>query len=316
VEDDPQLSPIVKRLLQNENTDIIVAGSVKAALEVMKNIDIQMLIADYFLPDGLGTDVIKVAKEANPTTPTIVLSGGGNEIKMPSLEVGANLFISKPFNGREFKASVANLLSLFDAYSDLEDARDIITALNRAVEAKDSYTEGHSRRVAQYSTMLYDAIGYEDYDQRQALYLGCLLHDIGKIGVPDGILKSEKHPLDPEEYEKIKEHPAAGWSICKDLKKLQNSLSVIRNHHEKLDGSGYPDKLVNGKIPEVVQISTIADIFDALTSRRAYRPDNDLRKAFEILDKEVLQGKLNKYFTELFKQIIAEFFEKEKRLPS
>jgi putative two-component system response regulator len=306
----------VKRQLENDNTDVIIAPSVKAALEIIKNIDIHMLIADYFLPDGLGTDIIKIVKENNPTTPTIVLSGGGNEIKMPSLEVGANLFISKPFNGREFKASVNNLLNLFDAYSDLEDARDIITALNRAVEAKDSYTEGHSRRVAEYSTMLYDAIGYEDYDQRQALYLGCLLHDIGKIGVPDDILKSEKHPLEPQEYEKIKQHPADGWSICKDLKKLQNSLLVIRNHHEKLDGSGYPDKLLDSKIPEVVQISTIADIFDALTSKRAYRPDNDLKRAFDILDKEVIQGKINKYFTELFKKTILEKFNKDKKLPS
>jgi len=224
---------------------------------------------------------------------------------LSALKKGVNMFLNKPFNGQELLAIVNNLLALLDAYESLEQAQTIITALTKAVETRDTYTEGHSRRVADYSLMLYDEVGFGNFEERANLEVGCLLHDIGKLGTPDSILKSG-NLLTPEERKEVEKHPMIGYEICKDLKNLQNTLPLIKSHHEKLDGRGYPDQLKKDEIPLIVQMVSIADIYDALTSKRSYRTENSNEKAFEIMDKMVEKGELNKYFYDMFKYLIKQ----------
>lgn len=298
VDDDDQVIKVISKILENDNIDITSVKSVKEALEILKFLPIDLLIVDYYLTNGKGFDVVKVVKEENSTIPVIMVSGAGKTLKIYSLEAGVNIYLEKPFNGRELRQITLNLLSLAETQRDLENANAMISALSQAVEIRDEYTQGHSHRVQQYSILMYDTIGFDNEEEREALKEGCLLHDIGKIGIPDYILKS-KNKLNDEEYNLIKQHPMKGYEICKDLKRLQKALPIIKHHHEKLDGSGYPDGLTENEIPEIVQIVTIADIFDALTSQRSYRTKILTDEAFDLMKKEVKQNKLNKYFFDI-----------------
>ncbi len=309
VDDDEQVIDILKRILKSsENIDIITCNNLSKAKQILETIDVHLLVIDYNLPDGNGIDFVEsIRAEVNGTKylPVIMLSGEGNTVKLSALKKGVNMFLNKPFNGQELLAIVNNLLALLDAYESLEQAQTIITALTKAVETRDSYTEGHSRRVADYSLMLYDEVGFGNFEERASLEIGCLLHDIGKLGTPDSILKSS-NPLTPEERKEVEKHPMIGYEICKDLKNLQNTLPLIKSHHEKLDGLGYPDQLKKDEIPILVQMVSIADIYDALTSKRSYRTENSNEKAFEIMDKMVEKGELNKYLYDMFKILIQQ----------
>jgi putative two-component system response regulator len=299
VDDDPQIIRVISKILKEDKVDVVSAANVKEAISIFENMEIDLVIIDYILTNGSGIDVIKHVRKQKPTLPIIMISGAGSTIRIPSLEHGANLYLDKPFNGKELRAIVLNMISLAEAHQSLNSANDMIVALSRAIESRDSYTEGHSQRVSVYALTLYDAAGYSEHEERAILATGCLLHDIGKIGVPDNILKSSER-LTSEQYEKIKIHPEEGYRICKDLIRIQTALPIIRHHHEKLDGSGYPESLQEKDIPEIVQMVTIADIYDALTSDRAYRTQNNPKEAFEIMKKEVEKGFLNKYYLELF----------------
>lgn len=306
VDDDKQILNIIEQLLTSNENDIIKVETLKKAekLYFEENLDSSLLLLDYNFPEANSLEFAEKVRRAHQGLPIILFTGADPYgVKLESLESGVNFFIQKPFKGKEFKAIVDNLLALSDTYKSLEDANTVISALSRAIETRDTYTEGHTSRVAQYGLMLYDEIGFDDIHEKKAILVGCLLHDIGKIGVPDTILKSSNR-LTPEEYEIVKKHPETGYNICKDIKNLENSLMIIRNHHEKLDGTGYPDGLKGDEIPDIVQIVTIADIFDALTSRRAYRDEHGKEKAFEVLREEYKAGHTNKFFTELFIQMM------------
>jgi len=227
------------------------------------------------------------------------------QIKLNSLKAGANMYISKPF-GIEIKMVVNNLLNLMEVRDELENASDMIHALSMAVEKRDTYTQGHHFRVTAYSLAIYDEVyGDSNPGERKALRVGCMLHDIGKIGVPDTILKSS-NTLTKKERKEVEKHSEYGFEICKDLKTLKPALPIIRHHHEKMDGSGYPDKLKGSEISNIVAIATIADIFDALTSKRSYRRKNTPKEAIQILKKEVSQGKLHSFFVDTFEKIVQE----------
>ena len=155
-------------------------------------------------------------------------------------------------------------------YTDeLDSAESVIVSLALTIEARDSTTEGHCQRLAQYAFALGQALGLND-DDLSALARGGYLHDVGKIGIPDGVLL-KPGPLTPDEYELIKQHPIVGERLCGELRSLRNVRPIVRHHHERLDGSGYPDGLSGDAIPLLAQITSIVDVFDALTTERPYR---------------------------------------------
>jgi putative two-component system response regulator len=169
-----------------------------------------------------------------------------------------------------------------------EDSESILHTLSRAIEAKDPHTLGHADRVSQYAVELGRCLGVNNADLN-TLHKGGLLHDIGKIAIPDAILLKPGKYTD-EEFTTMKQHPVLGCEICQKLRSVQDALPIIRHHHERLDGSGYPDGLKGNAVSPLVRIVTIVDIYDALRSRRTYKEAFSLDTSFKIMWEEAEKG--------------------------
>ncbi|MDI9636748.1 HD domain-containing protein [Kamptonema cortianum] len=194
---------------------------------------------------------------------------------------------------------------LSSALTELEDnLENVVRSLVKAVEAKDPYTAGHSERVMRYSVMLGQAIGLGPYEMR-ILELGTLVHDIGKIGIPDEIL-TKPGRLTDDEFELIKKHPEFGENIIGNIDLFKTCLPIVRWHHERLNGTGYPDQLSGDEIPLLVRISSIADMFDAMTSTRAYRSGMPKERVLEIMQECVEKGELDAHLFAIFCHVVQE----------
>lgn len=179
---------------------------------------------------------------------------------------------------------------LTETYEQLEaNLEAMVRSLVKAIEAKDPYTAGHTERVMRYALKLADEIGLAEAD-RITLRMGTLLHDIGKIGIPDHIL-TKPSGLTNEEYEVIKRHPVIGANVIQDIPHFKDCVPIVRWHHEQLNGRGYPDGLSGDEIPLLVRIATIADMYDAMTSTRAYRHAMTAQQALDELRKDVMRGR-------------------------
>ena len=195
-------------------------------------------------------------------------------------------------NRMELLARAKSLTRVKRLNNSLTTIENVLISLAKAVEAKDAYTQGHILRVANLAVALGRRMGLPEAEI-EALRIGGILHDIGKIGVAADIL-NKPGPLDDEEWEVMKGHPDAGYEICLPLAdSLGEALHIIRHHHEKIDGSGYPDRLEGSEIAVTARIMNVVDIYDALTSNRPYRKAMSTDKAFGILKEEVTQGKLD-----------------------
>lgn len=177
----------------------------------------------------------------------------------------------------------------------------IVKGIVAALELKDPYTRGHSERVAYYALTMAQRLGKYDEEELEAFYYSCLLHDVGKVSLPDSIL-TKTGKLTPEEYEIVKQHPVVGSEAIKDIEKLPNSIDVIRYHHERWDGQGYPDGLEGDEIPLLARVVSIADAFDAMTSDRSYRKAISPEEAYNrILEAEGTQ--FDPELVELFQEV-------------
>lgn len=183
-----------------------------------------------------------------------------------------------------------------------ENIEDVVISLARTIDAKDKYTEGHIERVSQYAVFLGERLGLSDRNL-ETLRIGALIHDLGKVSIDLNIL-NKPGALTEEEFALIRLHPAMGQQICSPLKALQEVGDIIRHHHEKLDGSGYPDGLKGDQVSQNARIVAIADIFDALTTERSYRPALTVEKALDIMKEEAAQGKLDSYLLAEFEAML------------
>jgi putative two-component system response regulator len=250
-----------------------------------------VILLDVMMPGMTGTNVCDELKRAPETrlTPVVLISGSGDRgTRLGGLEAGADDFLNKPVDPEELRVRIASAIRLKRLTDDLDSAESLFLTLGRIVEARDPYTEGHCERLAHYATALGSSLKLTA-TELDALYRGAFLHDIGKIGIPDRILL-RKGKLGRRDYELMKQHPVIGDALCATLRSLDAVRPIVRHHHERLDGRGYPDGLKGEAVPLLAQIVSVVDVFDALTTDRPYRKALRADAAYRILLDQARDG--------------------------
>lgn len=261
------------------------------ALALVRREAPDLVLTNMQMPALNGVDLCRHIKN-NPCTrliPVMVLTGfGAGSDRLAAIDAGADDYLTKPIQMRELLARVRSLMRLKRFTDDLDSAEAILLSLARTVEARDKYTSGHCERMAAYAATLGVHLGLSE-EEIGALRRGGYLHDLGKIGIPDAILL-KAGALSPDEFDVVKQHTTIGDGLCGTLRLLRQVRPIVRFHHERRDGSGYPDGLVGDDIPLLAQIVGIADVYDALTSARPYRPPLPAADACGELEREVARG--------------------------
>ncbi len=301
VDDDLGTSRLLSQVLASEGHKTTTAHDGLDALLLVEQDPPDLILLDLELPRASGYEVCKSLK-SNPAThwiPIIMLTGHtALEDRLRAWDLDADDFLSKPFHITEVVARCRSLLRSKRLRDELDSAENVAFAFARAVEAKNAYTHGHSERVQQYSLFLAKSLNLPG-DVCETLRKGALLHDIGKISIPDHIL-DKQGPLTPAEYDVVKCHPTTGAHILQPLHSLQDVIPIIRWHHERCDGRGYPDRLNKSQIPEMVRILSVADVYDSLSSNRPYRPAMSAEECRRVLWLEGEQGNLDPKLVEAF----------------
>ncbi len=290
-DDDRYAQKALESLLAIEGFTVVTAQDGQEALERIQESLPDLCVIDFDMPRLNGLETCRRIKNQYSTRllPVIMVTGLlPDEERVRAIEAGCDDFLPKPYQPTELMTRIRSLLRIKSLTDELEDAEAILMTLVRTIEAKDRYTLGHADRVGRYAVMLGRALGCNAFELESLRKAG-MLHDIGKIGIPDHILQ-KTGPLDDAEWEVMRKHPTIGCEICQRLKSLENILPIIRHHHECLDGTGYPDGIKSGEIPNLVRIVNVADIYDALTSRRSYKEAYSVKKAFQTMWEEVERG--------------------------
>jgi len=259
------------------------------------------------MPGISGFDVCRQIKAAPETrlTPIILITGlSATADRINGINAGADDLLSKPIDFNELLARTRSLLRLKQFTDELENAENVLFSLAQSIEARDPYTLGHCERLANMSARLAEKLGLPE-EEIKALRRAGIVHDIGKVVVPDAILL-KPGPLSPEEIEVMRKHPVVGERICAPLKAFRLVLPIIRHHHEKHDGSGYPDGLRNGEIPLTAAILQLADVYDALTTDRPYRKASPSDVGLQIMEDEAALGWWDRSLFDAFRDMIRD----------
>ena len=263
---------LVTALLTRDGYHVDAVASGAAALERVRSDPPDLVLLDVMMPPPNGFDVCRALKADAGTRliPVVLITAlQQSEDRIQGFEAGADDFISKPFNAHELRARVRSLIRIKRYTDDLDSAESVILSLALTIEARDGYTEGHCERLARYAAALGRHIGLSDEDVR-VLERGGYLHDIGKVGIPDAILLKPGR-FTPAELAVMQQHAVIGDRLCGELRSLRQVRPIVRHHHERQDGTGYPDGLRGDAIPLFAQIIAIVDVFDALTTARPYK---------------------------------------------
>ena len=291
VDDEAANRGLVRRILVSQGYEVEEAADGKEAVAAVDRRPPDLVLLDLEMPGLDGYGVLRVLK-GNPRSrlvPVIMLTGH-NQLpeKLRAVEIGADDYIPKPFNLTELSARVKSLVSLKRFTDDLESASQVLEGIALCVESRDLYTGNHCKRLARYAERVGEMFGLDE-EARRILHLGGVLHDLGKIAISDTILNKPAR-LTPEEFLLMKTHSAVGADLCGKMRTLEKVLPLIRHHHEKLDGSGYPDGLSGNDLPLLVRITSVVDVFDALHTKRSYKESLPIGKCFEILRQEADKG--------------------------
>jgi putative two-component system response regulator len=292
VADDNELNrELLSTLLSEEGYQVLLATDGQQALEQIGADSVDLAILDVVMPRKTGFDVCLAIKAKADTRliPVLLVTGlNRDDDRIRGIMCGADDFLAKPVNKHELLARVHSLIRLKQFTDELDNAEAVLSSLALSIEAKDPYTEGHCDRLSKYSVAVAERLGLPE-DLRVALRRGGLVHDIGKLAVPEHILL-KPGPLTPDERKIMEQHTIAGERICAPLRSFRHVLPIIRHHHEKQDGSGYPDGLKGDQIPLTARILQVTDIYDALSTDRPYRKALPAEKAFAIMRDEVKRG--------------------------
>ncbi len=313
VEDEALNRRLLRRYLTRAGMIVLEAEDGAVALDLLRGPAhaVDVVVLDMLMPRVSGPETMAALRDDDrfARLPVLVTTNLGSiDAQEEMFGLGASDYLHKPVRPRELVARVRNLARLKRGLEHLDDAERVILSLARMVEAKDDNTEGHCERLSVLSVALGRHLGLDDR-QLVALDRGGVLHDIGKVGIPDSVL-FKTGPLSVDEWEIMKQHPVIGEQVVAPLRTLQVVRPIIRHHHERWDGSGYPDGLAGDAIPLSARVLQVVDAYDALRTRRPYKKALSHTQAAELLHMEASQGLWD---TELLGEALSMF--RSYRLP-
>jgi putative two-component system response regulator len=268
-DDTESVRELFKKLLLADGYQVITAADGIAALDLVRLHNPDVILLDISMPGSDGIEVCRRLKSDPVTrlTPVVLVTGLSElQDRIKGIEAGADDFLSKPVHPHELRARVASLSRVKHLIDALDSAEAAFMALALTIEARDPTTRGHCERLASRAVLVGGALGLSQED-RDALHRGGYLHDLGKVGIPDSVLLKAGR-LTEVEFELMKRHTEIGDALCAPLQSLRDVRPIVRSHHERLDGSGYPSGLRGDEIPVLAQIVGIIDVYDAMTSHR------------------------------------------------
>ena len=306
-DDNQSARDMLEMMLRTHGYRVFAVADGSSALAVLHQEPVDMALIDVVMPGQSGFAVCRAAKDRAETrlTPVVLITGLDRvEDRIRGIEAGADDFLNKPVRKEELLARVKSLVRVKRITDELDTAETVVCTLAASIEAKDPYTEGHCDRLSRYCGALGERLGLPEED-RIALRRGGVVHDIGKVAVPERVLLKPGQ-LDAHERQLMAAHPVIGERICAPLTSFRNVLPIIRWHHERQDGSGYPDRLQGHQIPLVARVLQTVDIYDALTTDRSYRKALSSERAFAILRDEVRRGWWDGKLVDEFERLLME----------
>jgi len=301
VDDTESVRALFVQLLAADGYRVVTATNGEEALAVAEQQPPDVFLLDVRMPGASGIEVCRRLKGAPATrlTPVILVTGLVDiRDRIEGIEAGADDFLTKPVNPLELRARVKALSRMKQLIDELDSAEAAFMALALTIEARDPSTNGHCERLARYAVSLGTALGLAGEDL-SALHRGGYLHDVGKVGVPDAVLLKQG-PLTAAEFEIMRQHPLIGDTLCAPLQSLRRVRPIVKHHHERCDGSGYPDGLKGDDIPLLARIVGVADVYDALTTDRPYRAALPHAVAVRELRAGVRMGQYDRRCVEAF----------------
>lgn len=300
-DDTESVRVLFEKLLATEGYTVIGAEDGIAAVDLVHLHRPDVILLDVGMPGIDGIEVCRRLKTdpATRLTPVVLITGLSElEDRIKGIEAGADDFLSKPVHPHELRARVASLSRLKHLVDALDSAEAAFVALALTIEARDPTTKGHCERLATRAVLVGRTLGLSG-DDLDALHRGGYLHDLGKVGIPDSVLL-KTGPLTDAEFALMKRHTDIGDSLCAPLQSLRHVRPIVRSHHERLDGSGYPNGLRGDEIPVLAQIVGVVDVYDAMISHRPYRGALDPEVATRFLLEEMEQRRFARMYVEAF----------------
>lgn len=312
VDDHPASRMTAVALLSVEGYEVFEADSGPSALKCVSQTNPDLILLDVMMPGMDGFEVCRRLKHDEQTRliPVIFITAlNDRRSRIKGIEAGGDDFLTKPFDHLELAARVKSLVGQKRLNEDLDHAEQVLFSIARAVESRDPNTGDHCGRLITLGKG-FGAYLHLSRSELRDLMWGSYLHDIGKIGIPDAVLL-KRGPFTEEEREIMNQHVLIGEKICSPLRTMRGVLPIIRYHHERWDGTGYPDGLVGEEIPYIAQVFQVIDIYDALTSERPYKRAFSPEEALKIMAEETSKGwrnpKLVTQFIEFIRQITLNF---------
>jgi len=298
-------------LLGMEGYEVIEAdsGSIVVGLVTQKQPD--LILLDVMMPGMDGFEVCQLLKQDEQTRliPVIFITAlNDRRSRIRGIEVGGDDFLTKPFDRVELAARVKSLVRQKRLNEDLDHAEQVLFSIAMSIESRDPNTGGHCERLVKLGQAFGEYLNLSRYQIRDLMW-GGYLHDIGKVGIPDAVLL-KKGQLTPEDWQIMKQHVLIGEKICQPLRSMRGVIPIIRHHHERWDGSGYPDRLKGDDIPYLAQVFQLIDIYDALTSERPYKDAMTREQALSMMLKEADSGWRNAKLVQQFAKFILSCEEK------
>ncbi len=305
VDDHPASRMTAVALLSVEGYEVLEAESGCVALERVMKSQPDLILLDVMMPGMDGFEVCQKLKQDEQTRliPVIFITAlNDRRSRIRGIEVGGDDFLTKPFDRLELAARVKSLVSQKRLNEDLDHAEQVLFSIARAIESRDPNTGDHCERLVSLGQEFGEYLNLSRIQMRN-LQWGSYLHDIGKVGIPDAVLLNSGK-LTPQEWEIMKQHVRIGEQICQPLRTMRGVIPIICHHHERWNGSGYPDGLTGEEIPYLAQVFQLIDIYDALTSNRPYKKALSPEAALQVMVEETAKGWRNPQLMQQFAQFI------------